>query len=276
VHAGPGAWTPPPYAAGGYPAGAGATQAYGGQYPAAPAPVPWQPYGLPSIPASVFYGEPEPAAWLPDEGVPTGVRADSWWIRFAHDQRRLGLVFLAVGFIAVFLRQATFLLQLLFGAPIFEEAFKFGLAAYLASFARRSGTLLVLACLAAGAGFGVMEHYLTYAEEGRMMFLRRIAFHATATSLSAVTYLTLRGDPRVIVRWGATIPAVFVHYLNNAGALFLGIATALAASDGERQAIVFVGAIQAILLLLHGVVPLAPGAIRAMAHGVVGFLARRV
>lgn len=139
---------------------------------------------------------------------------------------KLGALFSLAGFAAVFVDQAPFLYQLVLGAPIFEELFKFGLALLIAGAA--PGWIRVPVALLIGAGFGWMEHLVTYADEPASVFAGRIAFHGLATGLSMVVY----GAAVTPHRWWAPVPSIFVHYLNNAGALVLGVPLQLVGLGG--------------------------------------------
>lgn len=253
---------------------------------------PW-PYGAPAP-------QPPPAAYHP--GLPPGLTAaqrkrlmpgpGTWWVRLAGSDTKVGLVFLAVGFLGVFLQQMVGLLlavgdpilailpQVVFGAPVFEEAFKFGLALALAGALRaRHLALRIPLALLIGAGFGLFEHYSTYPEEDLQGFVWRVAFHAFSPSLSMVGYEVLAGDSHPATRWGATLAAAFVHYLNNFGAVLIAIGSAVArADDATAEAVGMTMSITLVLaiVVLHVILPLAPAAYRAVARLPVRFLARHI
>lgn len=150
--------------------------------------------------------------------------AEDWWRRTARSPARLALVFLTAGFALVFLHQGDELAQLVFGAPIFEEALKFGTALLLTSAARLSHPALRIGVAwAVGAGFGWLEHVVSYPEDDFVVFWGRLAFHAASTGLSMVAYVvaSLVGDPRS--RWVSTLPASLLHYAHNTGQLWLGL-----------------------------------------------------
>ncbi len=163
-----------------------------------------------SVQSDDFYAEPEEAPRV----HPLVALADPLW--------RLGLVLFAAGFVAVFIDQAPFLLQVVLGAPIFEEALKAGLAILIT--ARARALRLPVAWLV-GAGFGVLEHYVTYSEESVASLVLRIAFHAYATGLTASCLTVLESGRDVRVRWIAPLPAIVLHYVNNVLAVVLGVAS---------------------------------------------------
>ena len=167
------------------------------------------------------------AAPAPPEGVPFAVR-------FAASPLRLAGVFAVLGFFAVFVHQASLELQIVIGAPVFEELVKFGLALLLVGAVPRGGHLFPLVALlriavawAVGAGFGWLEHFVTYVEEPREVFVGRIVFHGGSTALSMAMYCVLDGAADVRLRWLATAPATALHYANNVGAIAF-----IAAPDG--------------------------------------------
>lgn len=146
---------------------------------------------------------------------------------FAADPWKLAGIMAGAGFLAVFVDQAPFLFQLVLGAPIFEELLKFGIALLLA-YPLRFRLLRVPVALAVGAGFGWLEHALTYAAEGDRSFMWRVLFHALSTGLSMAVWQGLERMGDVRVRWGAPLGAIFLHYVNNAMAIplaLLGLAT---------------------------------------------------
>jgi hypothetical protein len=174
-----------------------------------------------------FQGRPAP------EGVPFAVR-------FASPLRLAG-VFAVIGFFAVFVNQATLLLQIVVGAPVFEELLKFGVALLIVGVVPRLGkaypvvvVLRVAVAWAVGAGFGWLEHWITYSAEPFELYVGRILFHGGASALSMATYCVLEGASDVRLRWFATAPATVLHYANNVGAIALiavpGIGLAYAAA----------------------------------------------
>lgn len=132
-----------------------------------------------------------------------------------------GALLALAGFAAVFLDQAPFLYQLVLGAPIFEELFKFGLALIATAALPRLWARLPAALLI-GAGFGVMEHFVSYSAEPTSVLVGRIAFHGLSTGLTMVVYEAVRRRS-VHDLWWAPVPSIFIHYLNNAGAIVLGV-----------------------------------------------------
>jgi hypothetical protein len=155
----------------------------------------------------------------PDEGVPAPVR-------LAASPLRLAGVFAVLGFFAVFVHQASIELQIVIGAPVFEEMVKFGVALLLVGTIPRFGRAFLLVALlrvavawTVGAGFGWVEHSVTYVDEPREIFLGRLLFHGGSTALSMATYCVLEGAADVRLRWFATIPGTALHYANNVGAV---------------------------------------------------------
>ncbi|MGB0653403.1 MAG: hypothetical protein ACPGQL_09405 [Thermoplasmatota archaeon] len=127
-------------------------------------------------------------------------------------------VLLLVGFVAVFVNQAPLLFQIVAGAPIFEELFKFGLA-LLVAYPLRFLALRLPVAWVIGGSFGVLEHYVTYSAEDTAMFVGRILFHGGATGLSMALFHVLERVPEVRVRFWSPVWAVFIHYLNNSYAV---------------------------------------------------------
>lgn len=169
---------------------------------------------MPRWAAGRFFTGPAPAA-----GVPFAVR-------YAASPLRLAGVFAVLGFFAVFVHQASLELQIVVGAPVFEELVKFGLALLAVGAIPRGGRLFplvallrVVVALAVGAGFGWLEHFATYAEEPVEVFVGRVLFHAGSTALSMAMYCVLEGAADVRLRWFATAPATAIHYANNVGAI---------------------------------------------------------
>jgi len=206
--------------------------------------------------------------------------AATWWVRLATQEARFGLVFLLVGFIAVFLSPMGFLAQVLMGAPIFEEAMKFGLAVLLTSHpAARTLWLRLPVAWLVGAGFGVMEHYLTYPSEPDWLFAERCAFHGLSTGASVVLHRVLVGHPEPALRWGSTIPSVVLHYLNNLAAVVIGLST-LIEGGGEAEVLERSAwlpfAILPPLAALHLVAPVARRPMAAFVRPFVRFLARHI
>lgn len=138
--------------------------------------------------------------------------------RLARNATTFALVLLGVGFFAVFIKQAPIHLQIVFGAPVFEEFFKLGLALLLSAWMRFL-VLRMVAALGVGAGFGVLEHFVTYSDEPFSLYMGRIAFHAGATALSMASYHVLESVPDVRARWASTLWASVLHYVNNSFAL---------------------------------------------------------
>ncbi|MEA3143909.1 MAG: hypothetical protein QOG31_1233 [Thermoplasmata archaeon] len=205
----------------------------------------WGPAAVPRLPrwdGAGFYPLPHPGA-----GVPL------LW-RNAASLSRFAAVLVGLGLFSVFVQQADLLTQLVFGAPVFEEFVKFGLALLaVAWLPRPSGVaalpvlaLRMLVAWAVGAGFGILEHALSYSSESVGLSVVRMVFHGTAAGLSMACLSVLENLPDVRSRWFATVPASFFHYLVNAsfpvqiaaslllpgsdlGALWIALVTALAA-----------------------------------------------
>lgn len=149
---------------------------------------------------------------------------------------RFAAVLFGMGFAAVFVRQAPIHLQIILGAPVFEEMLKFGLAlliglafSWLFSGGRMAGWehwawgfLRVPIALVVGAGFGVLEHDTTYPSESLDSYIWRVAFHAISTGTSMVAYHAALGSWDIRTRWLAVAPAVALHYVNNYSAIVLG------------------------------------------------------
>lgn len=170
--------------------------------------------GVPHVQESAFYtGRARPA---PETSVA---------IRLAATSRRFSIAIFLIGWAGI-LFQASFLQQVVFGAPVFEELAKVGLALVPVAFLRiRSLPLRLALAWASGAGFGIMEHYVTYSDESMSMYGQRIAFHALATGLSMLYYHAFETLPDVRTRWAATLPSTLVHWANNFGAVALGLSS---------------------------------------------------
>lgn len=231
------------------------------------------------IDADLFYDPDVVGVSLPeDEPLPPGwepvAEREHPLPRLARRPFAFAGILFGMGFFAVFVDQAPFLLQVVLGAPIFEEFLKFGLAlllglslvALLGGFSapgrwRHRAWLLVTlpAALAVGAGFGILEHTVTYSGEDEASRVWRIGFHATSTGLSMATFYAVASwrDPRV--RWFAPLPAVVVHYANNVSAVVLSVVGILAPVGGG-------GALSSILVILSTllltVFLIAPASIR--------------
>ena len=144
------------------------------------------------------------------------VKALLW--RMAADRLRFAAVTAGIGFFAVFILQAPILYQVVLGAPIFEEFLKFGLAMLLVG-GLRVLPLRMAAGFLVGAGFGVLEHAVTYSAEPDYVYVGRVLFHGGAAMLSMLCFHLLEPALDVRNRWWSTAAATFIHYLNNAVAL---------------------------------------------------------
>ncbi|MHB1260712.1 MAG: hypothetical protein ACYC2H_03250, partial [Thermoplasmatota archaeon] len=186
-------------------------------------------------------------AAAPPEGLPAAVR-------FAASPLRLAGVFAVLGFFAVFVHQASIELQIVIGAPVFEELVKFGLALLLVGAIPRGRGFALLALLrvavawAVGAGFGWLEHLVTYSDEPREILIGRVLFHSGSTALSMAAFCALEVAADVRLRWFATAPATALHYANNVGAVALlalpdvGLLWALGVTSAVYAALVAVPA----------------------------------
>lgn len=167
-----------------------------------------------SVPEDVFYAGPRPE---PEPGLA---------LRTARTPLRFGIVIFLVGWAGI-LFQASFLQQVVFGAPVFEELAKFGPALVVAALvgARSTWIRLPLAW-ASGAAFGVFEHFTTYPDEVVYMFVDRVAFHAGTTGLSMLFFGVFDAMPDVRARWASTALPTLLHWANNFGAVVLAFASA--------------------------------------------------
>lgn len=157
------------------------------------------------------------------------------------------------GFLAVFVNQAPFLFQLVLGAPIFEELLKFGIALLIA-YPLRFRLLRIPVALAVGAGFGWLEHTITYPGESQGSFYWRIAFHALSPGLAMAVYQGLEPMGDVRVRWAAPVMPIFIHYVNNALAIplaLLGLATSELLPLAFSAALVCVLGVYFLWALVH-------------------------
>lgn len=181
-----------------------------------------------------------------------------------------GMLLFLVGWIGIAFQQGLFS-QIVAGAPLFEEPAKVGGAIALAALLGfRSNLLRLPLALAFGAGFGILEHYLSYSAEDPVGFAVRVAFHAisTATSMAAWTALEPSADARL--RWATTLPATLLHYANNFVALVLGLPAVLLPAL-EPVAMGWSIAVTLVLAFVMGFIALRPDSFR---QG-VGDLARR-
>jgi hypothetical protein len=170
-----------------------------------------------SVPEEVFYGE----ARRPAAETPFAARAAERPLAFG------GLLFL-LGWLGI-LAQRSALRQVVVGAPVFEEMAKFGLALAVVSLlgARALLARLPFAWLS-GLGFGVLEHFLSYAGEPWHELAIRAAFHAATCGLSMAAFSVLSPLPDVRARWGATLSSSLLHWANNFAAIVVGIGALVA------------------------------------------------
>ncbi len=205
--------------------------------------------------------------------------------RVAAQPWKFAAVVFGFGFFAVFIRQADIWFQIILGAPIFEEMVKFGLALLLANglmWLLGAGRLrhwtspwwlllrLPLA-LVVGAGFGFMEHYTTYASEDASSYFWRVMFHGLSGAASMIAFQAVLPSPDLRVRWLAMVPSIFLHYVNNYGAVILGVGSLAVAPLGVAAEILSTG----VVMLLAAIVVLILVAPRLARSG-LGALARRL
>lgn len=203
-----------------------------------------------SVSGSAFYERDPPADRQP---------LDAW----ALDPRRQAAVFALAGFMGVFVEQANVLFQIVVGAPVFEELFKFGVALGVVSLLRVPGRVprFLLAALV-GAGFGGLEHAVTYPDEATAALRFRIGFHAATPALSMAVYDAVASLENHRTRWAATLPATAVHWLNNFVAVLLGFASVAAGDIVEGPALVFAQIVAATTIVLAVLALAAPGLVR--------------
>lgn len=196
----------------------------------------WAPRAAPPVvPEHVFYA----GRTRPPLDVPVATRAAATSLRF-------GIVLFLVGWAGI-LFQASFLQQVVFGAPVFEELAKVGLPIALVALLRiRSLALRMLLAWASGAAFGLMEHYVTYVTEDTVGFVERVLFHTASPGLSMLFYDAYESLDDVRSRWAATVPATMVHWANNFGAVALGFGTIVGIPD--VIGLVWSGLLTAVLL----------------------------
>jgi RsiW-degrading membrane proteinase PrsW (M82 family) len=179
--------------------------------------------------------------------------------RFTRTQARLAATLALTGLVAVFVKQVPLGGQIVLGAPLFEEFLKVGLA-LLPAAALHVRTLWVRLplALAVGAGFGALEHWLSYPDEGGLVLYGRIAFHALTAGLSMAVLHGLRGaDNRLGL--ACTLPSSFLHAANNTAALWLllyGVAAGLDDAAAGRLGLAVAGGFLATLALLCATWPL--------------------
>ena len=201
----------------------------------------------PAVPELAFYaGRPRP----PPE--PHFVE------RAAATPMRFAFLLFALGWGGI-LFQAGFFQQVVFGAPVFEELAKLGLALVVATTLRiRTLWITLPLALASGAAFGVMEHFLTYAEEDLVTYVGRVAFHAGSTGLSMTFYRAFDGFHDVRARWAATAPSTLFHWANNFAALALGLGSLLWSGAGAVAQVWSAAVTSALWLALLAAILLYP------------------
>ena len=192
-------------------------------------------------------------------------------VALAQNPVKFGGILFVVGWMGILVQQGFFS-QIVAGAPLFEEPAKVGGAIALAGLLSFRLLLVRLPLAAAmGAGFGVFEHYLTYAEEDAAGYGIRVAFHALSTATSMAAFTALETDPDVRLRWASTIPSTVLHYANNFIALVLGLLS-LALPVANDVATFWAMGVTALLSLTLLVIAGRPERFRAR----VGELMRRL
>lgn len=211
-----------------------------GDQPPAPAPFAFEDDEL----AAGFSVEPPPAPPKPEmDGGAFFPRAppppDRTFARWAARPLLHGVILTFVGFVGTLVLASPILWQIVIGAPVFEELWKFGIALVLVALFRvDSGPARVLVALTPGIGFGIFEHFLTYPDEPVSILLNRVVFHSGSTAMSMAVYHAIAPvwDPRV--RFVATIPATLIHWANNFAAVVLGLASVVAEEPANVTAVV--------------------------------------
>jgi hypothetical protein len=171
--------------------------------------------------------------------------------RWAEDPVRHAGVLTVLGVFGVFFEQSNVFFQIVIGAPVFEELLKFGVALGVVALLRiDSRVVLFVLALASGAGFGIMEHYVTYPDEAVEALRFRVAFHGGSCAMSAAAYGAIRESVDLHARWAVTLPASVVHWANNFVALAVGLTSIASGEVGQGPALVFGQAMAAVALLL--------------------------
>lgn len=192
-----------------------------------------------SVPEVVFYaGRPRP-------GTEIGLA-----LRAAATPLRFGIILFLIGWAGI-LFQASFLQQVVIGAPVFEELAKVGAPIALAALLRVR-TLWIRLPLAwiAGAAFGVMEHFVTYGTEPLGSYVQRVLFHAASPGVSMLVYGAVESLPDVRARWAATVPATLFHWANNFSAVVLGFGGVFLGSNAESLAVGIASVIVSMMIVL--------------------------
>lgn len=199
-------------------------------------------------------------------------------VRVARNPWAFAGILFGFGFFSVFVRQASFLLQVILGAPIFEEMVKFGLALILAHIITAAGggmrgerwrhggwlALRLPIALAVGAGFGILEHGSTYSGEDVWSYVWRVGFHACATGTSMVAYQAAIGAPDARTRWFAIGPSVLLHYINNYGAVVLSFGGVLVTGLGFVAQILSSAIVLTLAILMVAMLAAPAGTRRAL------------
>ncbi|GEM_PF-5376140 len=160
-----------------------------------------------------------PLPW-PPPGARPAPRQATFFERAPANPLAFGAVLFLVGWAGILFQHGV-LRQLVVGAPLFEEMAKLGLAlALVALLGIRATWLRMPFAWASGAAFGVLEHFLTYADEPALFWELRVAFHLATAGLSMAVYGILEPLPDARVRWATTLLSSAIHAANNLGALF--------------------------------------------------------
>lgn len=184
----------------------------------------------------------------------------------ARNPVKLGGVLFVVGWMGIIVQQGLFQ-QIVAGAPLFEEPAKVGGAIALAGLLSLRLLLLRLPIAAGmGAGFGIFEHWLTYAEEDATSYALRVAFHSLSAAASMAAFTALESDADVRLRWAATVPATLLHAANNALALLLGVISLAVPFAAEAATWWSAGVTAALALTLLAIVVQPDGFRRLVAR----------
>lgn len=204
----------------------------------APAPAPSPPPGVPIVYQQL------PTQWAPVE--------EPWLDRMTRTDLRLAVTLSVAGFVAVFVKQVPVGGQIVFGAPLFEEFLKVGVALLpWAALGVRSLWLRLPTAGLVGAGFGVLEHYVSYSTEPQAFLFGRMLFHGLTAGLSMAVLHGLQGTDRRLLLL-CTMPSTFLHAANNSAAVSLALATFVLPLDDaaiEKISLSVAGGFLAVLAL---------------------------
>lgn len=173
--------------------------------------------------------------------------------RMTRTDLRLAAALSVAGFVAVFVKQVPVGGQVVFGAPLFEEFLKVGLALLpWAALGVRSLWLRLPTAGLVGAGFGALEHYVSYSSEPQAFVFGRMFFHGLTAGLSMAVLHGLQGTDRRLLLL-CTMPATFLHAANNSAAVSLALAAFVLPLDDaalEQASLAVAGGMLAALALL--------------------------